>query len=84
MARYLPLRTRASLRRSAVNAMPAPMTMRASVALRLPGATQLTPVMMMAGASYIALPSLRNPILQNARDPLESIHYLSRAVIAGN
>jgi len=51
VARYLPLRTRASLRRCVVNAMPAPMTMSASVALKLPGATQLMQVPMMAGAS---------------------------------
>jgi hypothetical protein len=51
VVRYFPLRTRAGLRRSAINAMPAPMTMRASVALELPGATQLMQVPMMAGAS---------------------------------
>jgi hypothetical protein len=49
---YLSLRTRASLRRSAVNAMPAPMMMRASVALKLPGAMQLMQVPMIVGASY--------------------------------
>jgi hypothetical protein len=49
---YLSLRTRASFRRSTVNVMPAPMTMRASVALKLPGAMQLIQVPMIAGASY--------------------------------
>jgi hypothetical protein len=33
--------------------------MSASVALKLPGATQLMQVPMMAGAAYTALPSLR-------------------------
>jgi hypothetical protein len=40
------------LRRSAVNAKAAPMTMRASVALKLPGAMQLMQVPMIVGASY--------------------------------
>src|SRR5260370_28408195 len=41
-----------SLRRCAVNAMPAPMTMRASIALKLPGAMQLMQMPMIDGASY--------------------------------
>jgi hypothetical protein len=52
VGRYLSLRTRASLRRSAVNAKATPMTMRASVALKLPGAMQLMQVPMIVGASY--------------------------------
>ncbi len=58
---YLSLRTRASFRRSTVNVMPAPMTMRASVALKLPGAMQLIQVPMIAGASYTVRPSLKRP-----------------------
>jgi hypothetical protein len=58
---YLPARTRASFRRSTVNVMPAPMTMRASVALKLPGAMQLIQVPMIAGASYTVRPSLKKP-----------------------
>ena len=58
VARYLPLRTRASLRRSAVNAIPAPMKMRANVALKLPGAMQLIQVPMIVGASNIVRSSL--------------------------
>jgi len=58
VARYLPLHTRASLRRSAVNAIPAPMKMRANVALKLPGAMQLIQVPMIAGASNMAAISL--------------------------
>jgi hypothetical protein len=50
--RYLSTCTRASLRRSAVNATAAPMTMRASVAPKLPGAMQLIQVPMTTGASY--------------------------------
>jgi hypothetical protein len=53
LAGYLSLRTRASLRRSAVSAMPAPMTMRASVALKLPGAMQSIQVPMIVDASNI-------------------------------
>ena len=53
-AAYLSLHTRARLRRSAVNAMPAPTKMRASVALKLPGAMQLRHVPMIAGASDMA------------------------------
>jgi hypothetical protein len=53
-AGYLSLHTRAGLRRSAVNAMPAPTKMRASVALKLPGAMQLKHVPMIAGASNMA------------------------------
>jgi hypothetical protein len=49
---YLPLRTRASLRRSAINAKLALMTMKASVALKLPEPMQLMQVPMIAGASY--------------------------------
>jgi hypothetical protein len=52
---YLPLRTRASFCRSAVNAMPAPMIISARVALRLPGAMQLIQVPMIVGASYTVL-----------------------------
>lgn len=58
VARYLPLRTRASLRRSAVNAIPAPMTMRANVALKLPGAMQLMQVPTIVGVSYTVPPFL--------------------------
>jgi hypothetical protein len=56
---YLPLRTRPSLRRSAVNAMAAMMTMRARVALKFPGAMQLMQVPMIAGASSTVRPSLK-------------------------
>jgi hypothetical protein len=57
--RHFSLRSRASLRRSAVNAMRAPMTMRASVALKLPGTMQLMQVPMIVGASNIVRPSQR-------------------------
>ena len=46
-------RTRASFRRSAVSAIPTPMTISASVALKLPGAMQLIQVPMIDGASYM-------------------------------
>jgi hypothetical protein len=46
-------RARASFRRSAVSAIPAPMTISASVALKLPGAMQLIQVPMTDGASYM-------------------------------
>jgi hypothetical protein len=46
-------RTRASFRRSAVSAIPTPMTISASDALKLPGAMQLTQVPMIDGASYM-------------------------------
>jgi hypothetical protein len=60
---YLPLRTRASLRRSAINAKLALMTMKASVALKLPGGMQLMQVPMIAGASYTVRPSFEKLIL---------------------
>jgi hypothetical protein len=53
---HLRARTRASFRRSTVSAMPAPITMRASVALKLAGAMQLIQVPMIAGASYTVRP----------------------------
>jgi hypothetical protein len=53
---YLPVRVRTSFRRSTVNAMLAAMTMRPSVAARLPGATQLMQLPIIAGASYIERP----------------------------
>jgi hypothetical protein len=53
---YLPQRTRASFRRSTVKAMPTPITRRASVAPKLPGAIQLTQVVMISGASYTVRP----------------------------
>jgi hypothetical protein len=56
---YLLARTRANFRRSTVSAMLAPMTMRASVALKLPGVMQLIQVPMIVGASYTVRPSLK-------------------------
>jgi hypothetical protein len=53
---YLPVRVRTSFRRSTVNAMLAAMTMRPSVAARLPGATQLMQLPIIAGVSYIERP----------------------------
>jgi hypothetical protein len=55
---YLPVRVRTSFRRSTVNAMLAAMTMRPSVAARLPGATQLMQLPIIAGASCIEPPLL--------------------------
>jgi hypothetical protein len=58
---YLSAHTRTSLRRSAVNAMPPLMMIRASVALKLPGAMQLMQVPTIAGASYTVRPSRNKP-----------------------
>jgi hypothetical protein len=58
LAGYFLKRTRASLRRSAVNATPAPIKIRASVALKLPGAMQSIQVPMIVGASNIVRSSL--------------------------
>jgi hypothetical protein len=46
-------RTLESFRRSAASTNPAPMTIRANVALKLPGAKQLIQVPMTDGASYM-------------------------------
>jgi hypothetical protein len=59
-AAYLPLRTRASFRCSTINAMLAPITMRATVALKLPGAIQLMQVPIIVGASCMVRPSLNS------------------------
>jgi hypothetical protein len=75
--RYLLPRIRASLRRSAVNATLALMTMRASVALKLPGATQLMRAPTIVGASYTVGASSENPYVFTMAPALqESIHYL--------
>jgi hypothetical protein len=55
--------TFASFRRSAVNAILAPMTITASVALKLPGAIQLMQVPMTDGTSYIVAVSFELPCL---------------------
>lgn len=91
LAAHLSLRTRASLRCSAVTAIAAPVTaiaapitMRASVAPRLPGAMQLIQVPMIGGASWpralLCLPSGR---IMSREPPLKGgailLGYVSRA-----
>ena len=49
-------RTEASFRRSAVHATPVPIKIKASVALRLPGATQLMQLVMIIGTSFMRDP----------------------------
>jgi hypothetical protein len=53
---YLSEWARASLRRSAVHAMPAPIAMTTSVALKLPGTMQFRQVPITAGASCMGFP----------------------------
>jgi hypothetical protein len=50
---YLSNRTRTSLRRSAVHAIPVPIKITASVALKLPGVTQLMQEVTSVGTSFI-------------------------------
>jgi hypothetical protein len=79
---YFRLRTRASLRPSAVNAMQAPITRRPSIALKLPGATQLMQVPMIVGTSPSRTPPLDCP--QSARvNPLCSALESSEGLAKG-
>jgi hypothetical protein len=73
-------RTRASFRRSAVSAIPTPMTISASVALKLPGAMQLIQVPMTAGASYMVRVPSTHPVKWDRFGGSQSRIFRSRSI----
>jgi hypothetical protein len=79
---YLPVRARASFRRSTVSAMLAAKTMRPSVAARLPGATQLMQLPIIVGTSYTERPLSRKKLTpQMARNFGDSILHIGAVVL---